>query len=32
MTVLLVTNDEAVAASADRALRLRDGVVAPDPA
>ena len=27
MTVLLVTNDEDVAASADRALRLRDGAV-----
>jgi ABC-type lipoprotein export system ATPase subunit len=27
MTILLVTNDDAVAAHADRTLRLRDGVV-----
>ena len=30
MTVLLVTNDEDVASSADRTLRLRDGRVTPD--
>jgi putative ABC transport system ATP-binding protein len=29
MTVLLVTNDEAVAATADRILRLRDGRITP---
>ena len=27
MTILLVTNDDAVAARADRTLRLRDGVI-----
>ena len=27
MTILLVTNDESVAARADRMLRLRDGVI-----
>jgi len=32
MTVLLVTNDEDVASSADRTLRLRDGRVTPDEA
>ena len=32
MTVLLVTNDDEVAASADRALRLLDGRVTPDEA
>jgi putative ABC transport system ATP-binding protein len=31
MTVLLVTNDEAVSQKADRALRLRDGSVEPAP-
>jgi putative ABC transport system ATP-binding protein len=30
MTILLVTNDDMVAAHADRILRLRDGVVGPD--
>jgi predicted ABC-type transport system involved in lysophospholipase L1 biosynthesis ATPase subunit len=30
MTVLLVTNDEDVAATADRTLRLRDGRLTPD--
>jgi putative ABC transport system ATP-binding protein len=30
-TILLVTNDDAVAAQADRILRLRDGVLAPTP-
>ncbi len=32
MTVLLVTNDDDVAATADRTLRLRDGHVIPDAA
>ncbi|TMK73694.1 MAG: ABC transporter ATP-binding protein [Actinobacteria bacterium] len=32
MTVLLVTNDDDVAATADRTLRLRDGRVIPDAA
>jgi putative ABC transport system ATP-binding protein len=31
MTVLLVTNDEAVSQKADRVLRLRDGSVEPEP-
>jgi predicted ABC-type transport system involved in lysophospholipase L1 biosynthesis ATPase subunit len=30
MTILLVTNDDGVAAHADRTLRLRDGVVHAD--
>ena len=32
MTILLVTNDDGVAAQADRILRLRDGVLAAQPA
>ncbi len=32
MTVLLVTNDDDVAARADRTLHLKDGVVIPDGA
>ena len=32
MTVLLVTNDDGVAAQADRILRIRDGVLAASPA
>jgi ABC-type lipoprotein export system ATPase subunit len=32
MTILLVTNDDTVAAHADRTLRLRDGVVYPETA
>ena len=31
-TILLVTNDDAVAAQADRVLRLRDGVLTPGAA
>jgi len=32
MTILLVTNDDGVAAQADRILRIRDGVLAAQPA
>jgi predicted ABC-type transport system involved in lysophospholipase L1 biosynthesis ATPase subunit len=31
-TILLVTNDDAVAAQADRVLRLRDGAITPGAA